>query len=166
MDNVVTVDQAIEAGIAAEQAMEALFRGLESKFTPYPDLVTFWKNYGQDEVMHARWLIAVRARLDPEQLAAPVPEAIVASMREVADFSMEGALGQVKNLEQAYALVKDIESGETNAIFRFILNHFAPDEHTAHFLQTELNTHILRLATSLPSQYQSSAMQRAITTVS
>jgi hypothetical protein len=45
MDNAVTVDQAIGAAIAAERAVEALFRGLEAKFAPYADLAEFWQEY-------------------------------------------------------------------------------------------------------------------------
>ena len=165
MDTTVTVEQALEAAVAAERAMETLFHGLEAKFAPFADLAAFWKEYALEEVMHARWLESVRARLKPDQLAAPVPEDTVAALRAVADFSVEHALSQVKNLEEAYALVMTVENGETNVIFHFVLDHFEPNDQTANFLRAQLNSHILKLVTSLPAPYQSSAAQRAIQAV-
>ena len=166
MNNLVTVEQTFEVAIAAERAVESLFQGLAVKFAPYPDLAEFWRQYAQEEAMHARWLLGARGRLSPEQLAAQVSAETVAAMRATAVFSVETALGQVKNLEDAYNLVTELENGETNAIFLFLLDHFEPSEETGNFIRAQLNSHIVKLATSLPAQYQSGEGHRAVKAVS
>jgi hypothetical protein len=68
----------------------------------------------------------------------------------------------VKNLEDAYQLVNDIENGETNAIFQFLLNNFEADVQMCDFLQMQLNKHIAKLSIDLPTQYKGVLSRKAI----
>jgi hypothetical protein len=75
---------------------------------------------------------------------------------------VEKALPGVKNLEDAYQLVNDIENGETNAIFQFLLDNFETDVQMRDFLLAQLNKHITRLSIDLPVQYKGILSRKAI----
>ena len=158
----VTVAQAFDVAIAAERAAEKLFQGLEAKFALHEDVATFWKQYAYDEVKHAEWLAGLKARLTTEQLSGLVDAQTVGLLQAVNGISVERALLGVKNLEDAYQLVNDIENGETNAIFQFLLNNFEIDVQIRDFLRTQLNKHIARLSIDLPEQYKEIHSRKAI----
>ncbi|MGB8213932.1 MAG: ferritin family protein [Anaerolineales bacterium] len=164
MDNV-TVVQAFEVAIAAERAAEKLFQGLEAKFAHYAEVATFWKQYALDETKHAEWLEGLKARLTPEQLSRPVDAHTVELLQAVTGFSVEKALLGVKNLEDAYQLVNEVENGETNAIFQFLLNNFEADTQMREFLRAQLDKHIARLSIDLPTQYKGILARQAIQTL-
>jgi Rubrerythrin len=158
----VTVAQAFEVAIATERATERLFRGLETKFAHHEDVATFWKQYALDEAKHAEWLEGLKTRLTTEQLSRLVDAHTVGLLQAVTGFSVEKALLGVKNLEDAYQLVNDIENGETNAIFQFLLDNFETDEPMRDFLRAQLNKHIVRLSIDLPVQYKGIQSRKAI----
>jgi hypothetical protein len=160
--NDVTVAQAFEVAIATERAAERLFQGLEAKFAHHEDVATFWKQYALDEAKHAKWLEGLKARLTTEQLSGPVDAHTVELLQAVAGFSVEKALLGVKNLEDAYQLVNDIENGETNAIFQFLLDNFETDVQMRDFLRVQLNKHITKLSIDLPVQYKGILSRKAI----
>jgi hypothetical protein len=83
-------------------------------------------------------------------------------LQAVAGFSVEKALLGVKNLEDAYQLVNDIENGETNAIFQFLLDNFEADVQMRDFLRAQLNKHIAKLSIDLPVQYKGILSRKAI----
>jgi rubrerythrin len=161
MDDV-TVAQAFEAAIAAEKAAERLFQGLEAKFAHREDVAMFWEQYARDEAEHAQWLEDLKARLTPQRLSEPVDAHIVEMLQVVTGYSVDQALLRVRNLEDAYRLVNDIENSETNAIFRFLLNNFEKDEQLRDFLQAQLNKHISRLSIDLPVEYKGILSRKAI----
>lgn len=157
-----TLNDTLAIAIGAERACEKLFHGLEAKFAAYPDLAAFWHQYAMDEVGHANWLEKLRARLTPSQLGEPVDSQVVEMMQAVSDFSVEGALSHVKNLEDAYQLVTDVENGETNAIFKFLLDHIETDDALRIFIRNQLGKHVAKLALELPTQYKGSLARRVI----
>ncbi len=158
----VTVAQAFDVAVAAERAAESLFQGLEAKFAQYPDVAAFWKQYASEEAAHAKWLEDLRARLTRLQLSEPVDSHTIGLLRTVAGFSVAQALLGVKNLEDAYELVSNIEYGETNAVFQFLLNHFEKDKQLREFLQAQLNKHIMRISIDFPVKYAGVQTRRAI----
>ena len=83
-------------------------------------------------------------------------------LQAVTGFSVEKALLGVKDLEDAYQLVNDIENGETNAIFKFLLDNFETDEQMRDFFRAQLNKHIARLSIKLPAQYKGILSLKAI----
>lgn len=161
MDNV-TVTRAFEIAISAERAAQQLFQGLEAKFAHYQDVAAFWGQYADDELKHAEWLENLQARLTTEQLSGLVDNHTVELLQAVTDLSVEKALRGVKDLEDAYQLVNDIESGETNAIFQFLLNNFETDEQMRDFLRMQLTKHVSKLSIDLPVQYKGTLARRAI----
>jgi rubrerythrin len=161
MENV-TVAQAFEVAISAEKAAEKLFQGLEAKFANHQDVAAFWEQFASDEAKHAEWLEGLKARLTAEQLSRLVEPHTVELLQAVTKLSVEKALLGVKNLEDAYQLVNDIENGETNAIFQFLLNNFEADVQLREFVRTQLNEHIAKLSTDLPVQYKGVLSRKAI----
>jgi hypothetical protein len=161
MDSV-TVSQAFEVAIAAERAAEKLFHGLEAKFAHHQDVAAFWRQYADEEIKHAEWLEKLKARLTAEQLSGLVEPHAVELLQAVTKLSVKKALLGVKNLEDAYQLVNDIENGETNAIFQFLLNNFEADVQMRDFLRMQLNKHIAKLSIDLPVQYKGVLSRKAI----
>jgi rubrerythrin len=158
----ITIAQAFEVAISAERVAQKLFQGLEAKFAYYEDVATFWKQYADDEAKHAEWLEGLKARLTTEQLSGLVDAHTVELLQAVTEFSVEKALFGVKDLEDAYQLVSNIESGETNAIFQFLLNNFETDVQMRDFLRIQLNKHITKLSIDLPAQYKGILSRKAI----
>lgn len=161
MDDI-TVAQAFEIAIAAERAAEKLFQGLEAKFAHHPEVAIFWKQYADDEEKHAKWLEDLKAKLTTEQLSGLVDAHTRELLQAITDLPVEKALAGVKDLEDAYQLVNDIETGETNAIFQFLLNNFEPDGQIRDFLRMQLNKHIGKLSIDLPIQYKGIPARKAI----
>ncbi len=157
-----TVRDTIEIAIAAERASQTLYQGLQARFAPYKPVADFFGAYAYEESKHAEWLEGLRSRLDDQTLNQAVDASIEYLLRSVSEFSVEKALARVANLEDAYHLVNEIESAETNAIFQFLLDHFEPDENLKAFLRQQLETHIDKFGQSLPAEYQGSAARRAL----
>lgn len=160
-----TISQAFEVAIAAENASEKLFRGLAAKFVHHEDVAAFWEQYALDEVRHAGWLQDLKARLTPGQLSQPVDSQTVEILQKVSGYSVEKALLRVKNLEDAYQLVSEIENGETNAIFQFLLDNFERDDAMRDFLRAQLNDHVARLVEGLPEKFKGILARQAIETL-
>lgn len=157
-----TMAQAFDAAIAAEHAAEQLFRGLQAKFAAQPDLVDFWGHYAEEEVHHAAYLSRLLARQSPQDLARPADQEATALIEAVSKLHITKVLSEIHNLEEAYQVVNDLESGETNAIFLFILNNFETDSSMAKFLRAQLSAHVSQLSLDLPPQYHGSAARLAI----
>lgn len=158
----VTVEEAFEAAIGAERAAENLFRGLEAKFSNHEDVCKVWHKHVEDEIMHAKWLEALKAKLSQEELTKVVDDHTVKLLESVAQISVEKALKSVHDLEDAYELVTEIENGETNAIFRFLMDNFEPDEKMRDFLRGQLNMHVTRLTVDMPLQYRGVVNRQSI----
>ena len=158
----ITVETAFESAIGAEKAAEKFFLGLEAKFSHNEEVSQVWKEYAEDEAMHARWLETLKAKLRQEDLSRSVDEHTVQLLEIVARISVERALEKVHDLEDAYELVNEIESGETNAIFRFLIDNFEADEKMRDFLRKQLNEHVGKLTLDLPPKYRGAAARRKI----
>ena len=160
-----TISEAFKVAIQAEHTAEKLYQELERKFAPHPEVATFWRLYATEEARHAEWLKDLKTRLTAEVLSAPVDESTLALMNAVNQFSLEKALKNVTDLEDAYQLVMDLENGETNAIFQFLLINFETDERIRDFIRAQLNQHIARLSIELPTGYKSIMKRRAVKAV-
>jgi len=158
----VTVAEAFETAIGAEKTAEEFFTGLKAKFKRNGEASKFWMQYAKEEAMHARWLEALKAKLDQEELSRLVDEHTMQLLQAVTRISVEKTLDSIHDLEEAYELVSEIESGETNAIFRFLIDNFEADEKMREFLRGQLNKHVARLTIDLPIQFQGASTRRRI----
>jgi hypothetical protein len=76
--------------------------------------------------------------------------------------SWENALANVHDLADAFEEVNELENGETNAVFRFLIDHFEVDKPIRDFLLAQLAVHIARLSTNLPEAYRDILTRQSI----
>ena len=81
--------------------------------------------------------------------------------RKVLQFSVENRLKKIRDLEDAYQLVNELENSETNAICEFLITNFSSNEETQSFLRSQLKDHIAKLTIGFPAEFQSAARRRA-----
>jgi hypothetical protein len=160
----IAVRQAFEVAMRAEKTAERLYQGLAEKFIEHAEIVAFCLQYAADEIKHAGWLLDLKIRLNEDQLAKPVDADTLNLLQAVSQFSLEQALSSVNDLEDAYQLIDEVENGETNAIFQFLMNNFESNAQIRMFLREQLAKHVARLATDLPAQYLETAARRAVKT--
>jgi len=162
MSNTETTAELFKLALAAEQAAEDLYLGLEAKFAHQPEVAGFWGDYAKEEVGHARWLESVRDKSSPEQLSSPADPSILNAARNLLRFSPQNALEGIKNLEDAYQLANELEHSEINVVFEFIITNFASDASAGSFLRAQLRDHIARLVTDFPARFTSAASRLAL----
>jgi hypothetical protein len=162
MSNQVTVNELFDMAVKAEKAAEKVYRRLQAKFAPHPDAARFWRNYAAAEVGHALQLERIREALNPEQLAAPADAEVAAAAQRLLMFPVERALQEVKDLEAGYQLANEIESGETNVVFEFLITHFASDAQAQSLMRSQLRDHIAKISTGFPARFKSSASRLSV----
>ena len=149
-----TILDVLNASINAERLAETLFLRLEAGFAADPNIAAYFRRFAADEASHAAWLTALRSRLDRDDLDPVVDPDIARLVEKVAGFSLDKALANVHDLDDAYNLVCQVEHGETNAIFRFLVHAFEPDPRTQAFLDRTIEDHVSALDQGLPSLYR------------
>jgi rubrerythrin len=159
-----TLARLLDMAITAERAAEELYHTLEAKFAHHPEVADFWREYAGEETMHAEWLKRLRDSLTPEQLAEAADSNALDEAHRALKIPVEKRLKNVHNLEDAYQLVSDLENSETNAVFDFLITHFAEDAKTQAFLRSQLKDHIGKLAIDFPIQFRLNAVRRGIKT--
>ena len=162
MSNQATVDELFDLAIKAEKNAEEMYRRLQAKFAPHPDVVRFWRNYAAAEAGHALWLERIREVLNPEQLAAPADTETVVGAQRLLKFPAAKALQEVKTLEDAYQLANEMESGETNVVFDFLITHFASDAQAQSMMRSQLRDHVAKISTGFPARFRSSASRLSV----
>jgi len=165
MSNQATVDELFDMAIKAEKAAGEVYRRLQAKFAPQPDAARFWRDYAAAEAGHAAWLGRIRESLSPEQLAVPADDEMVAAAQRLLRFPVERALQEVKTLEDAYQLANEMESGETNVVFDFLITYFASDAQAQSLMRSQLRDHVARISTGFPARFRSSASRQSIKAV-
>lgn len=157
-----TLGELLELAIRLEQSTETLYRGLEARFGHHPEIAAFWAQYAKEEAAHARWLGILRERMSTDHLSHPADQRMFEAAQELLRVPPERLLEGVKNLEDAYRLVTDLENSETNAIFEFLISDPAMAEESRVFLRSQLHEHIGRLMTGFPETYASPASRMSI----
>jgi hypothetical protein len=162
MANTETTAELFELAIAAEKAVEELYRGFGAKFAHHQDVATFWRKYADDEIEHIRWLEGVRDKSSREQLSAPADPSVLKDARKFLRFSPLHVLEGVTNLEDAYQLANESENSEINVVFEFIITNFSADESAGEFLRAQLKDHIGKLMTEFPARFSHPASRQAV----
>ena len=162
MSNQVTVDELFDMAMKAEKNAEDVYRRFQARFAPHSDVARFWRNYAAAEVGHAQALKHIREALSPEQLAAPADAETAAGAQRLLKFPVEKALQEVKTLEDAYQLANEIESGETNVVFEFLIIHFAADVQAQSLIRSQLRDHVAKISTGFPARFKSSASRLSV----
>lgn len=156
-----TVADLFELAIWSEEVSAQLYHGFEAKFAGQPDVARFWARYAAEEAGHAQWLKDCRRTSSPEQLAAPANAEILQAAHWIRRFSLEKALAQVRNLQDAYELAHDLEHSETNLVFEFLIANYAGPKGLA-FLRTQLSQHVDRLTNEFPARFGSPSLRKTV----
>lgn len=147
-----TVRDLFTLAIQLERTAEILYSRLAEKFSAHPAASLFWKLYAADEAHHADWLSRLQEFSDPDRLDAPADPFLLLVAQDILNSGIDQKIDQVYNLEDAYQLAVEVEAGETNAIFNFLVEHATCDADTRSFLLEQLDIHIKRLDRDFPSQ--------------
>jgi len=162
MSNAVTVNELFDMAIKAEKAAEEVYRRLQAKFAPHADAARFWRDYAAAEAGHALQLERIRQALSPEQLAAPADAEVAAAAQRLLMFPIEKTLQGIKDLEAGYQLANELESGETNVVFDFLITHFASDAQAQSLMRSQLRDHVAKISTGFPARFRSSASRLSV----
>lgn len=166
MENAALLDDLFELAIALENAAEDFYRGLARLFSHVPEVARFWKLYADEEGGHARWLVALRTKMDPAQLRQPLDQAglLVDQARALLQVPPETLLQRVHTLEDAYLTAVAMENGETNTIFTFLVSDYDISHRSRDFLRQQIHNHAEKITTSFPEGYREAEQRRAVKT--
>ena len=145
-----TIGYLVEIAIQLERATEALYLGLEEKFSFHQEVARFWRRFASEEAGHARWLERLQEKLEPAQASAPADPELLNQALKMLQLSQLTQLEKVNNFDDAYELALDLENSETNAVFDFLIGNFAEDEAAIAFLRVQLQGHIANITDALP----------------
>ena len=152
-----TIARLFELAIELEKSAQELYCEFEKKFTHHPEVADFWKKYAAEEVGHAGWLERVRDGLSAKELSAQADPFMLDAARKILESSIKDSLADITDLKGAYQLANELENSETNAIFEFLITHFADDEKTRDFLRAHMRDHIAKLMLWFPTQFNVAA---------
>lgn len=162
MSNQTTLGELFELAIKVERTAQEIYCELANGFAHCQEVAAFWEEYALEEADHALWLEKVRDALPPERLSEPADPGIVAEARKILRVSTEDLLQQIRDLEDAYELVHEFESPETNTIFDFLITHFYESDDAQSFIRHQLKEHIARISTGFPPRFSSPAARREV----
>jgi rubrerythrin len=154
-----TVARLFELAIEMEKAAEALYRDFEAGFAHQQQAADFWRVYATEEAGHARWLERFRNQLSVEQLSAPADPQMLQKARQALRLYEQNKSRQAGSLYDAYQIASELESGEINVVFEFLVNHSPEEENTQDFLRAQLRIHVNKLTTGLAAQFDSQAQR-------
>jgi rubrerythrin len=148
-----TVATLFELALEMEKAAEALYRDFEAGFAHQQQAADFWRVYAVEEAGHARWLERFRNKLSAEQLSAPADSQMLQNAHQALYLYEQNTSRQVNSLDDAYQMASELESGEINVVFEFLVTHSPEDKETQTFLRDQLKIHVNKLMTGLAAQF-------------
>jgi len=157
-----TLTELFELAITIEKTVAALYQGLEAMFAHEEEVARFWGMLANEEDQHANQLRKLRSTLTPEQLAAPADAGMLQNAHKMLAFSVGNSLEKIHDLEDAYQLAHELENSEANAIFDFLVTHFAQDRQSRDLLREQLRGHILKIENAFPIQYRGATGRRKV----
>ncbi|MBN1149401.1 MAG: hypothetical protein JXA78_19220 [Anaerolineales bacterium] len=157
-----TVADLFKLAISVEESAGELYKRLEAMFAHEAQVAQFWRRFAEEEANHAGQLRELLSKLNPEQLAAPADPAMLQNAHRILAFSIDSSLDRVQDLEDAYQLAHELESSEANAIFDFLITHFAQDQQSRDFLREQLRGHILKIENEFPIHYRGASGRRKV----
>jgi len=113
-------------------------------------------------VGHAQALRRLREALSPETLAQPADAELLQRTQWALERGRAQAEEDITDLEAAYRLASELESGETNALFEFLITHFAEDKKAIAFLRAQLKDHVSRLMMEFPEKFGEAHIRQSI----
>jgi rubrerythrin len=152
-----TVEKLLDVAIRLEAAAGRFYEGLAQRFSHCPEVAEFWRVMAAEEACHENRLAEWRASLSAARLSQPADGRMLQMGETLLGTSVEELLDGVRNLDDAYETAHDLESSETNAIFRFFITEFSQDQRVIAALRQDLDEHVERLTSGFPSRYATRA---------
>jgi hypothetical protein len=141
-----TIQDYFDLAIQGERRLRQFYLGLAEKFTATPDAEAFWLQMAADEAEHATRLTNIRDTLPSEALIASADPQSYADLERAMTIASTEALRHVQNLQEAYELATELETGEFNAAFRFLAENFLWEgEEPLSLILSKLESHIGKL---------------------
>ena len=145
----------------AERMAEKVYHEIGARFIQVPELAAYWNRYADEEAGHARWMENLHRRLDPAQRDQPANSDMWGRINRLIHADASELLNHIHTLQDAWDLTNEMEHGETNIIFEFLIAHFSKDPYTMAFLRMQLKEHIGHLMVGLPVPFNDTAIRRA-----
>jgi rubrerythrin len=157
-----TVAELFVVAVQLETAAQHFYEGLAEMFGHRPEVARFWRLFAADEVVHGKRLAELEASADARKLSQQADARLLGAGRKLLATPVADLLGRVQNLDDAYQIAHDLESSETNTIFRFLIGEFSQDKRVVANVMRDLDEHLERLMTGLPAPYATQAARAAI----
>jgi rubrerythrin len=157
-----TIESLLAVAVRLEAGAQRFYQGLAERFSHCPEVAEFWQVMAADEACHENRLIQWGASMSAERLAQSADAQMLRMGRKLLGTSVEELLGEVRNLDDAYETAHDLESSETNTIFRFFITEFSQDARLLAVLMQDLDEHAERLMTGFPARYTTRAGRAAV----
>jgi rubrerythrin len=157
-----SVEELFDLAIGMEKAAESLYGELAVKFAHEEEVAAFWKAYAKEEAAHARWLEQIKGKLAPEVLARETSGEMLKMAKGSLELAIEEIVERIGDLDDAYELANEMESGETNAIFEFLIEEYEVAQESRQFLRAQLKQHVMKVVTGFPERYSGRASRQAL----
>ena len=157
-----TIGALMDLAIQAERNAEWLYDAIGRRFIDHPEVARFWMNYANEEAGHARWMENLRERVPQIKLAQPAEPDMWQRATKLVNTDLGTLLSGINTLQDAWELANEMEHGETNVIFEFLVAHFSQDPRTLAFLRVQLRDHIGHLLTGLPAHLTDASARGAV----
>ena len=160
-----TIGDMLTVAIELEAGARRFYEGLAEMFAHIDEVAAFWRLFAADEAMHGSHLAKLRASLNVARLSEPANAEIMRAARKLLTPTAEEQLAEVRNLDDAYEIAHDLETSETNTIFRFMISEFSQDRRIVTALMRHLDEHVERLMTGLPARFATRAARAEVKAV-
>ena len=135
------VDTLFALAVTAERQAGNYYGFLVKHFAGHTEVAAFWQKMQQEEESHQKLLESLQASLTYEQAQTPADPPVLEKARRVMDFWTQAKLRYVKNLDEAYELVKELEFFEINIVFTYLVETFLPSEERKQAILNALKKH-------------------------
>jgi len=157
-----TIGDLLALGIQLEAGVERVYEEFAGMFEHCPEVAAFWRVLAGDEASHKNRLIEIGREMSKKRLSQPGDSRMLQEARKLLEVDLRERSAEVRNLDDAYELANDLESSETNTIFRFFLTELHRDVKVLSTLMRDLDEHVERLMTGFPAQYASRTQRLGI----
>ena len=145
-----TVEELFDIAIYLEEAGKGVYEHWQTLFAHRQKAATFWKEYQEEELLHAKLLREIKANLTPEQLAEPVDVTVYQTALD-SQTDAKNIKKDVETLDEALEIATQIENSEINTILEFLVTHFAEQESTKEMVHLQMREHVEKLNNLSPA---------------
>ena len=144
MKKLKTVSNLFEQAIDNEEAMVGLYRGFVGLFSDVLDAAIIFNDLASDEERHAFELETVQKVLSKTVLTAPAHPEMIMKFEAIGKLSVKKMLKNIRNLEDAFGIIRSIEYGRLNDVFECTIK-IDPSKEMIPLIQKEIIQHYTKI---------------------